>query len=91
MRLDRREPTPTGEQAWHLTPKVDPRKGWNGRWDEERTLRVLDPGLDEAELGSVTDQLAQIMRDGIDAEPGEPGGEDGPGGIDENADAGGAP
>ena len=89
LRLDRRERATTtakasaggnssSEQVWFLTPKVDPSKGWNGRWDEERTLRVIDPNLSEDELGVVTKQLTQIMRDGIDADPEQP---ERPGGL----------
>ena len=79
LRLDGREKTTDGDaeagtdadgetvaEYWLLTPKLDVTKGWNGKWNEDVQLRVLDPGLDDAGLTAVTDQLRQIMDDGVD-------------------------
>lgn len=55
-----------GRPVWLLTPKLDVSKGWNGKWDESRQLRVIDPGLDEARLTAVTEQLRQIMDEGLE-------------------------
>jgi hypothetical protein len=46
---------------WLLTPKLDVTKGHFGRWNEEETLEVLDPGLDETQIEQVTQQLGEIL------------------------------
>lgn len=62
----RSEPDAAGQTLqqdwWQLTPKLDPTKGPMGKWDESRTIEVLDPHLDEADIRQVTDQLAQILQ-----------------------------
>ena len=47
--------------TWLLTPKLDPAKGPMSKWNEDETLRVLDPRLDEAGIEAVTRQLNEIL------------------------------
>jgi hypothetical protein len=52
----------TVEQVWwKLTPKVDVTKGHFGKWNEEVTIELLDPKLDEASIEQVAGQLNQIF------------------------------
>jgi hypothetical protein len=55
--------TPGGDRLtwWQFTPKKDITKGRLGRWDEGRTLEVLDPRLDEAAIAEVTEQLGEVL------------------------------
>lgn len=46
---------------WLLTPKLDVTKGHFGKWNEEETLEVLDPKLDEPQIEQVTQQLGEIL------------------------------
>lgn len=46
---------------WVLTPKLDPTKGPMSKWDDEKTIEVLDPHLDDEGIRMVTDQLSQIL------------------------------
>jgi len=46
---------------WKFTPKLDVTKGHFGKWDEARTIEVLDPGLDEAQVEQVALQMGQIF------------------------------
>lgn len=65
LRYDRtqREPGPDGGERewWVLTPKADLSKGPLGKWSDSETIRVLDPHLDEAAIGEVTEQLGEIL------------------------------
>lgn len=66
-RTERREATDADGNAaqrdwWILTPKLDLTKGPNGKWDEQTTVEVLDPHLDEEGIRQVTDQLSQILQ-----------------------------
>lgn len=47
---------------WILTPKLDPSKGPLGKWNNEETIEVLDPHLDEQGVRDVTDQLSEILQ-----------------------------
>lgn len=49
------------QSYWLLTPKVDVSKGHFGKWDEEGTLEVLDPHLEESQIEQVTSQLGEIL------------------------------
>lgn len=52
----------TVEQEWWLfTPKLDLSKGPLGKWNEDETLAVLDPHLDESQIEQVTQQLGEIL------------------------------
>jgi len=46
---------------WRFTPKLDVAKGHFGKWDDTRTIEVLDPGLDEAQIEQVALQMGQIF------------------------------
>jgi len=46
---------------WKLTPKLDVTKGHFGRWNEEMTIELLDPQLDEKAIGQVAGQLTEIF------------------------------
>lgn len=48
-------------QYWKLTPKLDVSKGHMGKWNEDETLRVLDPKLDVTQIEQVTTQLGEIL------------------------------
>ena len=50
------------QEWWRLTPKLNVNKGPMSKWDEERTIEVLDPRLDEQGIREVTDQLNQILQ-----------------------------
>ncbi|MAE62245.1 MAG: hypothetical protein CMJ49_12930 [Planctomycetaceae bacterium] len=50
------------QEWWRLKPKLDLSKGPMGKWDEDRTIEVLDPRLDEAGIRQVTDQLSEILQ-----------------------------
>jgi len=60
-----REATVDGETThasfWQFTPKLDPAKGPMSKWDEDATIEVLDPGLDESQIQDVTAQLGEIL------------------------------
>ncbi len=70
VRYDRTERrlinNPAGEQVeqdwWRLTPKLDLAKGPMGKWNEQETIEVLDPHLDEQQIRSVTEQLSEILQ-----------------------------
>jgi len=65
LRYDRTERRGEGDgrqEWWVLTPKLDLSKGPMGRWDESRTIEVLDPRLDEEAIRQVTDQLSEILQ-----------------------------
>lgn len=49
------------QEWWQFTPKLDVSKGHFGKWNEEETLSVLDPRLDEAQIEQVTSQLGEIL------------------------------
>ncbi|MBI1336184.1 MAG: hypothetical protein GC164_04385 [Phycisphaera sp.] len=64
LRYDRTETRNVGElehQWWVTTPKLDPAKGPLGKWNEEETIEILDPKLDESRITQVTEQLGQIL------------------------------
>lgn len=64
LRYDGAETHDTEDQPqtiWQLTPKLDPAKGPLGKWNEERQLNVIDPGLTEEDVASLIDQLSQIV------------------------------
>lgn len=46
---------------WRLTPKQDATKGHFGRWNEQATMELLDPKLDEEAIGQVAGQLNEIF------------------------------
>jgi len=48
-------------EVWLMTPKVDVTKGHFGKWDEKKTLHIIDPALDEAGIQQVTEQLGQVL------------------------------
>ena len=52
---------PPAREWWLMTPKADVSKGHFGKWNEEETLRVLDPKLDEGGIEQVTRQLGEIL------------------------------
>jgi hypothetical protein len=60
-----REATIDGESKpfsfWQFTPKLDPSKGPMSKWNEEETIEVLDPGLDETQIQDVTHQLGEVL------------------------------
>lgn len=62
---DRRPAEVEGQQAeqewWRFTPKLDITKGHFGKWNEDETIEVLDPKLDDAQIEQVTDQLGEIL------------------------------
>ena len=49
------------EEWWQFTPKLDVSKGHFGKWDEDETLRVLDPNLDAEQIEAVTAQLGEVL------------------------------
>ncbi|MEX2671571.1 MAG: hypothetical protein WD294_05610 [Phycisphaeraceae bacterium] len=51
-----------GGGGWLMTPKVDVHKGPMGKWDEEGTMVVVDPHLDEDGIRQVTEQLNEILQ-----------------------------
>lgn len=55
------EPRMVEQDWWVLTPKLDPTKGPMSKWDNEKTIEVLDPHLDDEGIRMVTDQLSQIL------------------------------
>jgi len=61
----RRSATIDGETVdaawWRCTPKLDPNKGPMSKWDENETIEVLDPDLDESRIQEVTAQLGEIL------------------------------
>jgi len=60
-----REATVEGEtrsfSCWRFTPKLDPDKGPMSKWNEDETIEVLDPGLDESQIQEVTHQLGEVL------------------------------
>lgn len=71
LRYDRTEARPIEEPTeggpveadwWVVTPKLDLSKGPLGKWDDSRTLDILDPRLDEEGIRAVTDQLSEILQ-----------------------------
>ena len=62
---ERREAEVEGEivtqEWWQLTPKLDLSKGPLGKWNENETIEVLDPKLDESRIEEVTQQLGEIL------------------------------
>lgn len=64
VRYDGVETRGSGEDAvslWKLTPKLNLSKGPLGKWDENSSLLVLDPKLDESRIEEVTGQLGEIL------------------------------
>jgi hypothetical protein len=61
-RTDPQTNQPIEREWWLLTPKLDLSKGPLGKWNEEETIEVLDPNLDEEQIRQVTDQLGQILQ-----------------------------
>ena len=55
------ESAPAKLSVWEMTPKADLSKGPMGRWDEPRTLEVVDPQLDQEQVQQVSEQLGQIL------------------------------
>ncbi len=49
------------QEWWVFTPKLDVSKGHFGKWNEGRTIEVLDPKLDETQIEQVTTQLSQVL------------------------------
>ena len=49
------------QEWWCFTPKLDVSKGHFGKWDEDETLRVLDPNLDAEQIEAVTAQLGEVL------------------------------
>lgn len=49
------------QEWWQFTPKLDVTKGHFGKWNEDETLSVLDPRLDESQIEQVTSQLGEIL------------------------------
>lgn len=49
------------QEWWQFTPKLDVSKGHFGKWNEDETLSVLDPRLDESQIEQVTTQLGEIL------------------------------
>lgn len=69
-RTDKRPVTVTGEddqpqaieqEWWLMTPKLDVSKGPMGKWNDDETLEVLDPQLNDEQIRSVTEQLGEIL------------------------------
>lgn len=58
---DREDHDGQPRDVWLMTPKVDVTKGHFGKWDEKKTLRIVDPALDEAGIQQVTEQLGQVL------------------------------
>lgn len=52
---------PVEQDHWLMTPKLDVSKGPLGKWDDEGTMLVLDPHLDEDRIQQVTEQLGEIL------------------------------
>ena len=53
--------TPKVQEWWQVTPKVDPSKGPLGRWDNQNSMQVLNPQLDESQIQQVTEQIGEIL------------------------------
>jgi hypothetical protein len=49
------------QDYWLMTPKLDVSKGPLGKWDDEGTMLVLDPHLDDERIQQVTEQLGEIL------------------------------
>lgn len=49
------------QEWWRFTPKLDLSKGPLGKWNEEETIEVLDPQLEESRIEQVTQQLGEIL------------------------------
>lgn len=49
------------EHWWQLVPKLDLAKGPLGKWNEQETIEVLDPKLDQSQVERVTTQLGEIL------------------------------
>lgn len=49
------------QEYWLFTPKLDVSKGHFGKWNEDETLRVLDPRLDASQIEQVTSQLGEVL------------------------------
>ncbi|MEM7576214.1 MAG: hypothetical protein AAF328_01955 [Planctomycetota bacterium] len=60
-RVDSASDPETPEELWLMTPKADVTKGHFGKWDETKTLRVLDPKLDAEGIERVTGQLGEVL------------------------------
>ncbi|MEX0655253.1 MAG: hypothetical protein WD534_01955 [Phycisphaeraceae bacterium] len=52
---------PAEQEWWKLTPKLDVNKGPMSKWNEQETIDLLDPQLDEAQIEQVTQQLGEIL------------------------------
>ena len=66
LRFDGTDKRAEGEDGkrqtyWLFTPKLDVSKGHFGKWNEDETLAVLDPDLDESQIEQVTTQLGEIL------------------------------
>ncbi|QDU71310.1 hypothetical protein [Mucisphaera calidilacus] len=64
LRYDGAEKHDEGDETrtvWQLTPKLDPAKGPLGKWNEDRQISVLDPGLTEDDVALLIEQLGQIV------------------------------
>jgi len=55
------EKTTVEQEWWHMTPKLDPSKGPLGKWNDDETITVLNPQLDETQIAQVTEQLNEIL------------------------------
>lgn len=64
-RTETRDAEVDGQQVaqewWCFTPKLDVSKGPMGKWNEQETICVLDPRLDESQIEQVTHQLGEIL------------------------------
>ncbi|MEX0746122.1 MAG: hypothetical protein WD118_11020, partial [Phycisphaeraceae bacterium] len=49
------------QEWWQLTPKLDVNKGPMSKWNEDETVELLDPRLDESQVEQVTQQLGEIL------------------------------
>ena len=54
-------PEASPREFWRMTPKADVTKGHFGKWDEDTSLRVLDPKLDAEGIERVTGQLGEVL------------------------------
>lgn len=49
------------QEWWLLTPKLDPAKGPMGKWNDEESIEVMNPRLDDERITQVTEQLGEIL------------------------------
>lgn len=57
----RREQEGVKIEHWLVTPKLDLSKGPLGKWNDDASMTMLNPQLDDPQIQQVTEQLGEIL------------------------------